>query len=127
MAKKVTAKNLRALTEELFGLRAAVERYEELEALLKDGMRQLKFTEVVTDRGRIFISTSERTIVPVEVAMRELGQELANKVIVVKKSVSNEIVKAFVKAGEINEAQREALLAGAERTPVVNLHVRPLK
>lgn len=115
------------MVEELLDLQAAVERHKELEALLKDGMQALKFTEITTDRGRVFISTPERVTVPVEVAVRELGEVLASKVIVVKKSVSNDIVKAFVKAGEISEAQRAALLAGSEKTPVVNLYVRPLK
>lgn len=128
MAKKFTYKAVRGMVEELLALHSAVERYKELEGQIKEGLVALKFNEVeFEDKGRVFISISERVNVPLDVAIRELGQELADKVIVIKKSVSNEIVKAFVKAGEISEEQREKLLAGAEKTPVTNLYVRPLK
>lgn len=128
MAKKFTYKAVRGMVEELLALHSAVERYKELEGQIKEGMVALKFNEVeFEDKGRVFISTSERIDVPLDVAIRELGQELADKVIVIKRSVSNEIVKAFVKAGEISEEQREKLLTGAKKTPVTNLYVRPLK
>ena len=127
MAKKITASAVKAMTEELLNIQVFYERYQELEQAIKAGLVELKYTEMETGKGRVFISTNERTSVPVEVAIRELGDELAANVIVVKKSVSNDIVKAFVQAGKISEAQREKLLAGAQKTSVVNLHVRPLK
>lgn len=127
MPRKMTAKGLQALTEELLGLQAAVERYKELEALIKDGLQEIGFTEMVTDRGRVLISVSERVTVSPELATLELGPALARKVIVTKLSVPNDILKAFIKAGEISEAQREALWAKAEKAAVVSLHVRPLK
>ncbi|MCK6629361.1 MAG: hypothetical protein L6R45_29815 [Anaerolineae bacterium] len=126
MAKKVTTKSLRALTEELLDLQAAVERYKEVEALLKDGLQELGYTEMVTDRGRVFISISERVTVSPALARDVLGP-LAEKVIVKKESVPNDVLKGFVKAGLISEPDRERLLFEAEKTQVVSLHVRPLK
>ena len=127
MAKKITASAVKAMTEELLNIQVFYERYQELEQAIKAGLVELKYTEMETGKGRVFISTAERVTVPVEVAIRELGEDLATSVIVVKKSVNNDIIKAFVQAGKISEAQREKLLAGAQKTSVVNLHVRPLK
>lgn len=126
MTRKTTAKSLRALTEELLDLQAAVERYRELEALLKDGLQELGYTEMVTDRGRVFISISERVTVSPALARDVLGP-LAEKVIVKKESVPNDVLKGFVKAGLISKPDRERLLFEAEKTQVVSLHVRPLK
>lgn len=127
MPRKVTVKSLRAMADELIDLQAAVERYKELEALIKTGLQELKFNEVATDRGRVFISVSERVTVSPELAWEVLSEALARKVIQVKESVPNDLIKAFVQVGEISEAQRERLMAGADKTPVVSLHVRPLK
>jgi hypothetical protein len=123
---KTTVKSLRALTEELLDLQAAVERYKEVEALLKDGLTGLGLTEMATDRGRVFISISERVTVSPALARDILGP-LAEKVIVKKESVPNDVLKGFVKAGLISEPERERLLAEAEKTQVVSLHVRPLR
>jgi hypothetical protein len=127
MARKPSHKSLKALTGELLDLQAAVERYREVETLLKEGMQQINFGEIVTDRGRVFISVSERVLVTPALAREVLPGELAQKIIQVKENVPNDLIKAFVQVGEISEAQRERLMAGAEKTPVVSLHVRPLK
>lgn len=127
MSRKVTAKSVRTMAEELIGLQAAVERYKELEALIKVGLQEIGFTEMVTDQGRVFVSVSERVTVSPELAREVLSEALARKVIQVKESVPNGLIKAFVQVGEISEAQRERLMAGADKTPVVSLHVRPLK
>lgn len=128
MAKKLTASAVRKMVEELFDTQAAYERYQELERDIKDGMAALKYNELeIAGRGRVLISLSEQVTVPTEVALDVLGHDLASKVIVVKRAVSNDIVKAFVQAGEISEAQREQLLSRAQKLPRVALHVRPLK
>jgi len=46
---------------------------------------------------------------------------------VIKRTVPNDIIKAFVTTGEINKAQRDQLLERAERNQVVSLYIRPLK
>lgn len=128
MARKITASAARKMVEELFDTQAAYERYQELEKQIKEALVALKYNELeIAGRGRVLISQSEQVTVPTEVALDVLGQELASKVIVTKRSVSNDIVKAFVLAGEISEAQREKLLSRAQRLPRVSLHVRPLK
>lgn len=128
MAKKITASAARKMVEELFDIQAAYERYQELEKQIKEALVALKYNELeIAGRGRVLISQSEQVTVPTEVALDVLGQELASKVIVTRRSVSNDIIKAFVLAGEISEAQREQLLSKAQRLPRVSLYVRPLK
>jgi hypothetical protein len=128
MARKIAASTVKAWVEELINIQVFHERYQELEKLIKDGLVELKFTEMeIPGKGRVLISQSEQVTVPVEVATDVLGWDLASKVIVTRKSVSNEIIKAFVQAGEISEAQREQLLARSEKKPKVSLYVRPLK
>ncbi|GIK36551.1 MAG: hypothetical protein BroJett011_03840 [Chloroflexota bacterium] len=124
---KPTAKALRGIAEELLSLRSAVERYEVLEKELKAGLAELKWKEIDLPTGRVFISLSERFTIPPEAAVAVLGELQASKVIVTRKTVSNEILGAFVKAGEISQANYEKLLAQAQRAPVTSLHVRPLK
>lgn len=128
MAKKITASAARKMVEELFDTQAAYERYKELETQIKEALVALRYNELeIAGRGRVLISQSEQVTVPTEVALDVLGQELANKVIVTKRSVSNDIIKAFVLAGEISEDQRQRLLNGAQKSPRVSLYVRPLK
>lgn len=128
MARKITASAARKLVEELFDIQTVYERYQELEKQIKECLVALKYNELeIPGRGRVLVSQSEQVTVPTEVALDVLGQDLANKVIVVKRSVSNDIVKAFVQAGEISEAQRAQLLARAQKSPRVSLYVRPLK
>jgi hypothetical protein len=125
---RATVRELKKKAAELLQLQAAYERYKALEQEVKADMVKLNYKEVdLGEAGRVFISISERVSVPVELAVRELGEDLAARVIIIKKSVSNEIVKTFVQIGEISEAQREALLFGADKTVVTSLYVRPLK
>ena len=65
------------------------------------------------------------TITP-EMAREILGTDFAAKLIQVKESVPNNLIKAFVEVGEISDQDRERLLEMAQRTQVVSLHVRPL-
>lgn len=126
MAKKPTVSALQQMTQELLNLHQSVERYKELEGLIKDGLQQLKHKEVVTDKGRVFISTSERVTVSAELAREVLGPD-AGRIIRIREFVPNELIKAFVEVGDISPEKREQLMAGANKTPIVNLHVRPLE
>jgi hypothetical protein len=114
------------MAEELLNLHQAVERYKELEGLIKTGLQQLKHKEIATDKGRVFISTSERVSVSADLAREVLGPD-AVRIIRIKEVVPNELIKAFVEVGDISQEQRDRLMAGAEKTPVVSLYVRPLK
>jgi hypothetical protein len=116
------------MVEELLTLAPVYERYKLLEKAIKGDLVELKHTEVeIAGKGRVFISQGERVTVPIKVAVDALGEDLASRVIVTKRFVSNDIVAAFVKAEEISQEQREKLLKGAERQPVTSLYVRPLK
>lgn len=128
MAKRVTVSQTKQMVEELLNLRAAYERYQELETQVKANMVQLKYKEIdVPGLGRVFIAQSERITVSPDMARDELGEMLAKKLIRIKEYVPNQLIKAFFEVGDISEAQREKLLARAEKTPVVSLYVRPLK
>ncbi|MCB0207724.1 MAG: hypothetical protein KDJ52_00250 [Anaerolineae bacterium] len=122
-----TVRDLKKKVSELLALQSAVERYKELEGDIKSDMSKLNYKEVVVEAGRVFISESERISVSTTLAESVLGQLLAEKVIVTKRTVSNELLKAFYKAGEIEEGDRERLLEQADRTPITQLYVRPLK
>lgn len=123
-----TVRDLKKKVAELLELRQVHDRYKELEAEVKSDMVKLKYREVdLKEAGRVRISTSERVTVSEALAIKELGATLAGKVTVVKRSVSNELLKAFVKAEEIKAEQYEALMEKAEKTPVTSLYVRPLK
>lgn len=124
--KKYTVGVVKQLVEELLSLKPMADRYKELEAQVKDGMQTIKWAEVESDKGRVFISESERITVTPEIAREILGTDFAAKIIQVKESVPNNLIKAFVEVGEINEKQRDELMSLAQRTQVVNLHVRPL-
>ncbi len=124
---RTTISQLRQMVEELLSLAPLAERYTEIEKAVKAGLVEVKYKDLdIPGKGRVFISQSERVTVPPEVAVDVLGDSLASKVIVVKRAVSNDILKAFVKAGEISESQREQLLERADKSPIVNLYVRPL-
>jgi len=128
MARKHTAKRTRQLVEELLDLIPAFERYRELEKEIKAALTSLKFQEMnIEEKGRVFISTSERVTVPPDLVRQTLPPALAEKAIQTKESVSNDIIKALVTLGEIKEEQRQKLLDGATKTPVTSMHVRPLK
>lgn len=124
--KKYTAGVVKQLVEELLNLKPMADRYKELETQVKDGMQAIKWHEVESDKGRVFISESERITVTPEMVREILGTDFAAKVIQVKESVPNNLIKAFVEVGEIDEKQRDELMKLAQRTQVVNLHVRPL-
>jgi hypothetical protein len=127
MATKSTVAGLKKKTAELIELRAAYERYQRLEFEIKRDLVELDLNELQVKAGRVFISRGERVTVPPEVAIEVLGKLPAQEVIVTKRTVSNDILKAFVAAGKISPEQREKLLAGAEKTPTIALHIRPLK
>jgi hypothetical protein len=128
MPARVTVSGLKKLAAELLELRPAVDRYDELATEIKAGLVKLKYKELdLGDQGRVFISTSEKVTITPALARDELGQKLADKIIQVKETVSNDILAAFVKAGEISQEKYERLLEKAEKTPATSLHVRPLK
>lgn len=128
---RVSRKALREMAVELLELRQFKERYEALEKDIKAALASQNLTgeenAIAVNGGRVWITSSERTAIPVELAVAVLGQALAAKVIEVKTSVSNDQVKAFIKAGDIGPDAAEKLDAGAQKTPVVSLFVRPLK
>lgn len=123
---KYTAGAVKQMVEELLHLRPNVDRYGELEKKVKEGLQALKWREVESDLGRVFISEAERVTVTPELARDVLGQDMAAKIIQTKESVPNNLVKAFVDVGEIDETQRDRLLAEAQKITVITLHVRPL-
>lgn len=124
---KPTVSQTKQMVEELLNLQAAFERYKDLEKQVKANMVALKYKEFeIAGAGRVFISESERVTISPALA-RDILDALADKVIQVKESVSNSLIKAFVEVGDIDEGQRQRLLDEAEKTPIVSLYVRPLK
>lgn len=127
MAKPTVAQT-KQMVEELLNLRSAYERYQKLEKQVKHNLVMLKYNEInVPGQGRVFISESERVTIPVQVALDILGQDLAGKIIQVKKSVSKRLFDAFVEAGEIDPATANAVMDRSEHKNNVSLYVRPLK
>lgn len=125
---KLTVSQLRQMVAELLNLTPVVERYKSLEKDVKDGMVKLDKLEIeVAGKGRIFVSQYERVTISPDIASNVLGPEIGPRVIVVKESVSNELVNALVKAGLISEELHQELLAKSQRKKAINLHVRPLK
>jgi polyhydroxyalkanoate synthesis regulator phasin len=123
----MTKSQARQLAEELLNIRSIYERYQEAEKQLKAGMAELGLDEIkVQHRGRVFISTSQRVSIAPDLARDVLGA-LANKIIEVKESVSNKLLDALVSTGDIERDQQEQLIAGAKKTDVVSLYVRPLQ
>jgi hypothetical protein len=124
---KVTKAETRRMAEELISLQAMAERYKALEKDLKEAMVTLQMNEVLVEgKGRVFVSVSERLSIAPELARDVLGA-LASKIIEVKESVSNKLLEALVKTGDIRAEQQEQLIAGAKKTDVTSLYVRPLK
>jgi hypothetical protein len=114
------------MAEELLSLKSQADRYAYLEKRLKSAMVELEMEEIlIRGKGRVFISTSERVTFTPALARAVLGS-LAEKVIEVKESVKNDLVKALIKTGDISEEAFERLDEGAKKTPRVNLYVRPL-
>jgi hypothetical protein len=124
---KPTKSQVKQMTEELLSIKSVADRYSYLEKRLKSSMLELGMAEIqVKGKGRVFISTSERVTFMPDLARDILGA-LAEKVIEVKESVSNKLVEALVKTGDIGQAEHEQLLAGAKKSDRVSLYVRPLK
>jgi polyhydroxyalkanoate synthesis regulator phasin len=124
---KMTKSQARQLAEELLNIRSFYERYQEAEKQLKAAMVELGLEEIkVPHRGRVFVSTSQRVSIAPDLARDVLGA-LANKIIEVKESVSNKLLDALVTTGDIEKDQQEQLVAGAKKTDVVSLYVRPLQ
>jgi len=125
---KPTVAGLNQMVDELLTIKAVADRYEKLKSQIKADMLALQKKEVaVAGKGRVFITPSEKVEYPIALANDVLGTELAEKVIQVRRWISNELVEAFIKAGEISEKQAAKLDAGAEKTPVASLYIRPLK
>lgn len=125
---KPTAVQLRQKVEELLTIKDVSDRYTELKDQIKTDMVALKWDNVdIPGKGNVFISPSIKREYPIALAEDVLGTELASKVIQVKRSVSSEILAAFIKAGEITEAQVKLLEERCEKKSVVALNIRPLK
>jgi hypothetical protein len=124
---KLTKSQVRQMAEELLSNKSVADRYAYLEKRVKAAMVELEMPEIeVKGKGRVFISTSERVNFTPDLARDVLGS-LAEKVIEIKESVSNKLVEALVKIGDIGQTEHEQLLAGAKKTDVISLYVRPLK
>lgn len=124
---KPTKTQLNQMVDELLTIAAIYDRYRLLEKQVKEGMDTLDLTEIeVAGKGRVFISESVRTTIPVEVAVDVLGQKLARKITQVKRSISKRLFDAFCEAGEIEDALQEAVLERSEHRRAVSLYVRPL-
>jgi Holliday junction resolvasome RuvABC endonuclease subunit len=125
---RLTKTQARQMVEELLALRPAFERYQELEQAVKQAMKRLKTASIeVEDKGRVFVSLSERMTLDPTIARQVLGGELAQKIIKITETVSNPLLKALAEMGDISEEQMDDLRIRAEKTQVVSLHVRPLK
>jgi hypothetical protein len=126
--RRLTKTRMRTLAEELLNIRSIYDRYRVVEKELKEGMAQLGMLKPIEieGRGNVFISQFEMTSYEPDLARSVLGEELAGKVIEVKESVKNDLVKALVKTGDISEEAFKRLDEGAKKTPRINLYVRPL-
>lgn len=122
---KLTKAQCELLVDEIIHLQEVVDRYKEIQNLLKENLPRFKDQAVATDKGRAFVVTSKRIVIPAEAADEVLGLDLASKVI--KRSVSNKQVEALVTTGDIQESSYAQLLARAEHKSVASLYVRPLK
>lgn len=126
-AKNVTREQLHQMAEELLSLEPLRKRYDKIKDQVKAGLQQFKLSQYEIDGlGTVEIQGSERITVTPDLARKILG-DLAKKIIQVEESVSNDLVKACVKMGDITEEQRQALLDGAEKTPIASLYVKPVK
>lgn len=128
MASKPTVRALKEKVSELLILQQHHERYKALEQEVKQDMLALNHRDIdIGEAGRVFIAETERVSFAPETVIDILGEQLAEKMIVIKRTVSNDILKAFYAAGEISEANQQLLMKRADRKPVINLYVRPLK
>jgi hypothetical protein len=124
---RVTKAQTRQMAEELLSIKAMADRYKDLEKQLKTAMVTLKMDEIeIQGHGRVFVSTSQRISIAPGLARDVLGA-VANKIIEIKESVSNRLLEALVTTGDISGDENEQLLAGAKKTDVISLYVRPLK
>ncbi len=124
---KLTKGQVKQMAEELLAIQPMAERAAELEKQLKAAMVDLEMLEVAfAGKGRVFVSTSERMTITPDLARRVLGA-LADKVIEVKETVSNKLLESLVQMGDLKPEVHERLKAGAIKTPVTALYVRPLK
>lgn len=124
---RVTKGQARQMAEELLAIRPVAERYATLEKDLKDAMVALQMEEIaVPGQGRVFVSRMERMTIDPGLARDALGS-MANKVIEVKESVSNKLLEALVKTGDVDKEQYEQLAFAAKKTVIFNLYIRPLK
>lgn len=127
-SSKTTVKQLSSEAAELLRLRPMVERYKELEQLLREGMIEIGYTQIdVSGRGRVWCQETERVTVDPAVVRSVLGEQRAEKVIQKKESVPNRLLNTFAEIGDISGSEMDQILAEAERVKVVNLYVRPLK
>lgn len=127
MVAKLTKAETRAMAEELLTIKAMYDRYKELEKRLKEAMVTLEMEEIKVDgTGRVFISVSQRISIEPSLARDILGA-MANKIIEIRESVSNRLLQALVETGDIAKEEQGQLLAGAKKSNVVSLYVRPLK
>jgi hypothetical protein len=125
---KPTVAQLKQKVEELLTIKDVADRYNELKDQIKADMVALNWKEVdIPGKGHVFISPSTKNEYSVELVQDVLGTKLASKIIQVKRSVSNEILDAFIKAGEVTEAKAKLLEERCEKKPVVALNIRPLK
>jgi hypothetical protein len=124
---KLTKSQVKQMAEELLSIKTVADRYSYLEKRLKSAMVELEIEEIpIKSKGRVFISTSERISIDPDLARDVLGA-VAGKIIEVKETVSNKLLEALVKMGDISGDQQEQLIAGAKKTGVTSLYVRPLK
>jgi len=123
---RLTKKQLEKQAWELLALRPSVERYEQLQRELKQGMHQLGVEEIESDQGRVFISVAERTSFDPIVTRAALGDDLADKVTKIKMSVCNKLIAALFEVGDISSAEMATLMDVADKREVIALHIRPL-
>lgn len=122
---KPTVSAAKQKVSELLALQASYERYRLLEKEVKADMAELGWKEFdLPGQGRVFIAETERRFVDPAQAIRMLGDELAGKIIQVKKVVSMKLLDAFVEVGDISPEAYQKLV---KTEPRVALHVRPLR
>jgi hypothetical protein len=124
MPTRVTAASLKKLAADLLDLYPAVKRFERLKDQFKADMDRLGWDRAVVDgKGVVEIGRYDRTEIPVGLAVRELGEVTAGKIIQTKIFVSIELLDAFVKVGEISADQAQALKDAGTKTPVASLRI----
>lgn len=122
-----TKGQVKTAIEELLRLQPLVDRFEELDQFVRQGMVELGMVEVVCDAGRVFVSASERMTIAPDLARNVLGEEMAEKIIRRKETVANPLLAALHELGEVTDGQMDDLREKAEKRTVISLHIRPLK